>query len=136
MKKQIVGRWYLLVLLLAIILLSFCIPNTVAYVRTDSQPPKENKQLTDADLPRVLLDISWCESRDRQFNADGTVHRGEINPQDVGRWQINEHYWLEKSRELGFDIYTEEGNRAMALWIYNNQGVKPWSWSAGCHGHY
>lgn len=87
-------------------------------------------------IPQALLDIAKCESGDKQFNKDGTVKRGEINNKDIGRWQINEKYWLKKSQELGFDIYTPEGNLQMGLWIYNNYGVKPWSWSASCHGHY
>ena len=87
-------------------------------------------------IPQNLLDISYCESRGRQFNSDGSVYRGTINNQDVGRWQINEYYWLKKSKELGFDIYTENGNRDMAIWIYNKYGAKPWGWSAQCHKHY
>jgi hypothetical protein len=87
-------------------------------------------------MPQVLLDIAKCESGSKQFNDDGTVVRGIVNPLDVGIWQINEYYWLEPSRRLGFDIYTAEGNAAMALWLYNHFDVSPWSWSAPCHGHY
>lgn len=89
-------------------------------------------------LPPELKRICSCESTGSpnnepiHFNADGTVLRGRINSQDVGMCQINEHYWLEKSINLGFDIYTEEGNKQMALWLYDQQGNKPWTWSKKC----
>lgn len=83
-------------------------------------------------LPPILGKIAWCESRNRQFNPDGSVHRGEINPQDIGKWQINTKYWLELSIQLGYDIYTEQGNTNMALYIYEHYGTKPWNWSKNC----
>lgn len=78
--------------------------------------------------------IAWCESRQRQFNIDGTVLRGAINSQDVGYFMINEYYWLDKSIELGYDIYTLKGNKEMAMWIYERQGTTPWNWSKPCWG--
>lgn len=125
----------ILALLATISLVIFCfIPETVA--STKQSPTTEISEKKVPVIPQVLLDISWCESRDRQFNPDGSIFRGVVNPKDVGRWQINEYYWLDKSKELGFDIYTEDGNRDMALWIYNKQGVRPWVSSAPCHNHY
>lgn len=112
---------------------------TEAEIKTEiAPPPIEKKAIVKPApaLPQALLDISKCESGNRQFNADGSVLRGRENPDDVGQWQINETYWLEKSRELGFDIYSQSGNEKMALWIYTKYGAKPWSWSAFCHGHY
>lgn len=86
----------------------------------------------DESTEEVLSYLSYCESRDRQFDSDGSVLRGVVNPKDVGKWQINEYYWLEKSLELGYDIYTEEGNRAMAIHILEAQGIEAWSASAEC----
>lgn len=83
-------------------------------------------------LPAILKKIAWCESKNRQFNADGSVHRGEINPQDVGKYQINEHYHLEASIVLGMDIYTLEGNTEYAQYLYSTQGTTPWNWSKHC----
>ena len=77
----------------------------------------------------VMIDIASCESGYRQFNSDGSVHRGETNPRDVGTYQINEHFWLEESKRLGFDIYTIDGNIAMAKYIYQHHGSQPWHWS-------
>lgn len=67
-----------------------------------------------------------------QFNSDGTVHRGVQNPQDVGKYQINEGYHLEASRALGIDIYTLEGNTAYALRLYKANGTRDWNWSKWC----
>lgn len=85
-------------------------------------------------VPVILQKISWCESRDRQFNADGSIHRGAVNPQDVGKYQINEYYHLEESRRLGMDIYTEKGNTEYALYLFEHQGTRPWNWSKPCWG--
>jgi len=85
------------------------------------------------EVPLILKKIRWCESRNRQFNIDGTVHRGKLNPQDVGAFQINEYYHLKESIRLEMDIYTLEGNEDYAMYLYKSQGTRPWSWSSGCH---
>jgi hypothetical protein len=83
-----------------------------------------------------LASIARCESGGRQYNTDGTVLRGVVNSKDVGEFQINEKYHLVDSIRLGYDIYTQEGNRAYAEHLYRNQGVQPWKASAPCHGYY
>ena len=86
----------------------------------------------------TLAEICACESTGnrygipRQFNADGTVLRGVINPQDVGMCQINERYHLADSQRLGYDIYTEAGNWGYGLYLLETQGTKPWNWSRHC----
>ena len=84
-----------------------------------------------ADTP-ILIAIAQCESNFRQFNPDGTVVRGNVNSHDVGVMQINETYWLGKSKSLGDDIYTIEGNAAYAKYLYDNQGTDPWNSSSKC----
>ena len=84
-----------------------------------------------ADIP-VLIDVAYCESGIVQFNNDGTVLRGFINPQDVGVMQINEKYHLETSIRLGIDIYTLEGNLEYARFLYETQGTRPWEYSSHC----
>lgn len=87
---------------------------------------------TEAGLsPRIMLGIARCESGYEQFK-DGEVKRGVVNNKDVGVFQINEKYWLEASKLIGYDIYTEEGNVKMAIWIATHYGYKPWSWSKSC----
>ena len=84
------------------------------------------------DVPEALAKIAQCESRDRHFEADGKVLRGEHNPADIGRYQINIKYWEKKAKELGYDIYTEAGNEAMALHLYREYGTAPWKRSQPC----
>lgn len=80
----------------------------------------------------ILIDIARCESTFRQYRKDGKVMRGIVNPADVGIMQINEKYHLERSKSLGYDIYTVEGNLAYAKEIYEDQGAAPWSASSKC----
>lgn len=82
--------------------------------------------------PKLARRIAFCESSFRQFAADGSIVRGKRNTADVGLFQINEKYHFQKSRELGFDIYTVEGNVAYALWLIKNEGTKHWRWSQSC----
>ncbi len=99
-----------------------------------SAPPKAQNAPNLSNLPidRVLVEIGRCESHNRQFNDDGSVLRGRVNPLDVGKYQINEKYHLEQSQKMGIDIYTEEGNEAYAVWLYKNQGTEPWLASKPC----
>jgi hypothetical protein len=83
------------------------------------------------DTP-ILSKVAFCESRYRQFNAEGQVLRGVVNPKDVGVFQINEDYHLADSLKLGIDIYTLEGNLAYAKHLYETKGVSPWVHSSKC----
>lgn len=60
--------------------------------------------------------------------------RGEVNSNDIGLYQINTRYHLKKAKELGYDIFTEEGNTAYAIWLYGKEGTKPWNASKHCWG--
>lgn len=80
----------------------------------------------------ILAEIAKCESHFRQFDADTTVHRGEVNSNDVGIMQINEKYHLDTSLKLKLDIYSIEGNLAYAQYLYDKEGTKPWNSSGKC----
>ena len=84
-----------------------------------------------SDVP-VMIDVAYCESRFTQFNADGSVHRGVINPADVGVMQINEKYHLDTSIKLGINIHDLEGNLDYARYLYETQGTAPWEYSSHC----
>ena len=114
-------------------------PLTFSYVSaptsTVNTPPEEVKTWHEKLLETPeLLAVARCESGLRQFNKDGTVLRGVVNPQDVGILQINERYHLEESRRLGIDIYTVEGNIEYGFILYSTQGLRPWFWSEPCWG--
>lgn len=82
--------------------------------------------------PEIAVAIARCESRIRQYDATGQVLRGELTPADVGIFQINEKYHLERSRGLGYDIYTSEGNIGYAMWLLKKEGQKHWKASSKC----
>ena len=84
-----------------------------------------------ADVP-VMIDVAYCESRFTQFNADGSVHRGVVNPADVGVMQINEKYHLQTAIKLGIDVHTLEGNLEYGRYLYETQGTGPWEYSSHC----
>ncbi len=62
----------------------------------------------------------------RHWDSQGNVLRGRVNNQDIGQCQINLSVWGEQATELGLDIYSFNGNRRMANWIYEHNGNKPW----------
>lgn len=84
-----------------------------------------------SDKP-ILIEIAWCESRFRQFNENGTVIRGLKNSKDVGVMQINERFHAEDAVELGYDIYSTQGNTAFGKYLYEKYGTDPWSASRKC----
>lgn len=94
--------------------------------------PMAHQNQMSSELPPLFARIAYCESRDRQFTKDGTILRGMVNPYDVGRYQINAIHWEEEAEKLGIDMYTENGNEAMALYIYKKFGTKPWRSSQKC----
>lgn len=80
----------------------------------------------------ILLRIAACESGRRQFDANGEVLAGRVNPADRGYMQINAHYHAEMATRLGFDIETLEGNVRYGVWLYEREGTSPWFWSRAC----
>ena len=107
--------------------------STSVSIMPASQSPKEFVQSYFADAP-IMVAISKCESRFHQYDADGSVYRGEVNNLDVGIMQINEHFHSDTAKKLGLDLYTIQGNVAYARYLYEHQGTAPWSSSQGCWG--
>lgn len=108
------------------------LPEPLEVKRAPEPPPPPPKPAPAID--NVLKKIAWCESHNRQFKADGSLLRGEYNPLDVGKFQINEKYHLAESQRLGMDIHTLEGNTAYAEHLFKTQGSTPWNWSRPCWG--
>lgn len=98
-------------------------------------------------VPAVLSAIADCESGDRrsdgsaipntarQFNPDGSVVKNPASSA-TGKYQIMASLHAANAREMGHDIYTEEGNEGFALHLFETQGAKPWLASVKCHGIY
>lgn len=85
------------------------------------------KLLIQTEFPnnQRMLSVAVCESGIRHFAPiTGTILTSKTN--DLGLFQINSKTWLEKSKELGYDIYTVRGNIKMARYIYEVQGINAW----------
>lgn len=80
----------------------------------------------------VMKKVAFCESSLNHYDDNGEVLRGYVDKRDSGLYQINEYYHLEKSKELGLNIYTVEGNIAYAKYLLDTQGLAPWSASKKC----
>lgn len=100
--------------------------------------PEKELVMTAFPADTVMWAIAACESRYRQFGADGEVLRGDINPRDIGLFQINEEIHSELIKGLVeedsilYDIRTSAGNIAVAKVLANRDGYQPWSASAYC----
>ncbi len=92
-----------------------------------------------------LARIEFAESRNNQFcDTDAIAHKMCSQSQnglvltrvnnngslDIGIAQINDKTWGAQATALGYDLYTKEGNEAMAKWIISKYGTKPWYLSA------
>jgi len=95
---------------------------------------KSKVKLHFSDAP-IMQKIAYCESRNRQFDKDGSVIRGVVNSKDVGIFQINERYHLSDSQKMGINIHTVEGNLEYAKYLYEKQGTRPWNSSKPCWGN-
>lgn len=76
--------------------------------------------------------VSWCESERRQYEEDGSVLRGRVNPSDIGIMQINEEIHEKEIAQSGLDIYTEEGNLEFAMRLWKRDGLRHWKPSEHC----
>lgn len=108
-----------------------------------SMTPKAEAELVyieNSTIPPVMERIAKCESKNRQFNDDGMPieyvnmsgkYAGTV---DVGYFGINRSIWGKKAKELGYNIYEEDGNKKMGMWLFENYGTEPWSYTSGPRG--
>jgi hypothetical protein len=111
-------------------------PKVVSVTKVETELNKTTEDLVReefSDIP-IMVEIAKCESQFTQFNKDGSIHLGRINPADVGTFQINERYHLRESQKLNLDIHTVNGNLKYARHLYESEGVDPWSASSPCWG--
>ena len=99
---------------------------------TEAEPEVRTITVIDESLPPIMVKIASCESSGEHFDSNGQVKLGKKNPNDIGKFQINQTTWGRKAHELGYDIYDERGNEDMARWIFFNQGTGDWSLSKKC----
>lgn len=82
----------------------------------------------------ILAEVARCESHFRQYNEDGSIHRGRNRngTHDIGVMQINDETWLLQAKKLGLNLLTLKGNIAFAKWLYAQEGLQPWMSSSLC----
>lgn len=85
------------------------------------------------DIP-VMIQVARCESTFRHTLADGSVLRGVVDNADTGVMQINKRYHLAAATKMGLDLEDIYDNMAYARYLYEKQGVQPWSASSPCWG--
>ena len=73
-----------------------------------------------ADTP-IMIDIARCESRFHQFDKNGEAYRGEINHEDIGVMQINEHYHGTEAEKMNIDVTYNFDNVS----IIKGDGINP-----------
>lgn len=75
------------------------------------------------DVFDEAIAVFTCESGVNQFRRDGSVVTSPTS--DYGVSQINKIH-LKKSKELGQDIFTLNGNLGFARYLYDIYGWSPW----------
>lgn len=82
----------------------------------------------------LLIKIAWCESYLQQYDKKkgDTVLKSFLGTEDYGVFQINLPYHLKRSRELGYDIMTTQGNIDYSKLLYDESGTQPWLASQSC----
>ncbi|OGF82304.1 hypothetical protein A3B18_03115 [Candidatus Giovannonibacteria bacterium RIFCSPLOWO2_01_FULL_46_13] len=105
-------------------------PALVAEFEAETVGIEVSKNMT--PVPGIMKKIAKCESNDTHFKANGEVLTGNYDPRDIGRYQINKGVWGVEAKKLGYDIYSEEGNEAFALYLFEKQGTRPWFKSKVC----
>lgn len=73
----------------------------------------------------VMTRVFECESGMDQWDDLGRVILSRTN--DVGISQINLTVWEDKALELGYDLFTTEGNLKMAKYILDHSGLRAWT---------
>lgn len=104
-----------------------------SYFNPQTVTAYQDKLIESTDFP-IMDKIAKCESITGQLAKNGQVqvHANNNGTVDAGAYQINVQTWGAKATELGYNIFTAEGNKAMAMWIYKNKGTGPWSSSSNC----
>lgn len=144
MENTKYGRKVFYLILLAIMFLFLFIPRIVIQRETkEIEIIEESPEVlitTEPEIPKILLDVAWCESNQNQekkgYNYRYKIVDGQkvkyLWSTDIGYWQINDYYHEENAKKLGMDIYTYKGNRDYALLLYNKNGLKDWGASSAC----
>ena len=85
------------------------------------------------DAPK-MLQVAFCESSLREYDPnspDGLLH-GIVDHDDLGLFQINVKYNAGELSATTTDITTAHGNIMFAKYLFDKNGLSPWSASRHC----
>lgn len=106
---------------------------TPALVMPLHQSVEEYVRAEFKDIP-VMIDIARCESRFRQYDSAGKVLKNPTSSA-MGAFQIMASLHAAPAKaNLGYDIYSLEGNAAYARYLYEKNGTRDWNASKHCWG--
>ncbi len=78
------------------------------------------------DAQRTFIEIATEETHFRQFNADGSVYKGEIDSDDTCVMQVNVRENKSDLESWGLDVSTLNGCLEASRKLYGKYGFKPW----------
>ena len=120
------NQFALIVIVVAVAGASWTLRDTYNTAHAETPEPVVKYVIASSTMPIMLQKICKAESGNKQFNSDGSVFRGIVNRADIGYCMINEPINNDYARKLGYDIYTEQGNKDFATILFNERGVQPW----------
>jgi hypothetical protein len=74
--------------------------------------------------PKDLQRVALCESGGKQFRENGKVIMSPTH--DAGILQINVPIHRQAALNMGYDIFTLEGNIGYGMHLYRTEGLRPW----------
>ena len=108
----------------------------------EEAPTHEAADEMEPDLPPILEDIAWCESRGKWHGQDGDIRGTAPRSSASGRWRFIDSTWQYVwTGYLGEQPPTERAKHAApeqqiraAIALYEREGTTPWNASRGCWG--
>ncbi|MDQ3014505.1 MAG: hypothetical protein M3Q73_01425 [bacterium] len=82
----------------------------------------------------ILAEIAFCESRFIHMTVSGKPLQGRVVPEDTGVMQVNKTYHAATAAKMGLNLDKLDDNLAYGKYLYEKQGVQPWSASRPCWG--
>jgi hypothetical protein len=76
---------------------------------------------------KILKAIIDCESSNR--HVIGTLAKVGM---DIGKCQINSYWHEERAEEMGLNLFDPEDNMEYCLYLFEEEGVRPWKSSQFC----
>jgi hypothetical protein len=83
-----------------------------------------NKEIQKQKILKAIID---CESSNR--HVIGTLAKVGV---DIGKCQINTYWHSERAEEMGLNLFDPEDNMEYCLYLFEEEGVRPWKSSQVC----